>query len=421
MTKQLMLSVSALALMAGAANAQNVDATGTTTVKSQVVPAGERMAADHAPLGIRAGSFLVIPKVELTETYNDNIYATDNNEDSDFITSTKAEVAARSNWSRHALNAVAKGEFRRYADKDSEDQDNYQVATDGRVDVMRDTSIGGGLSYAQDHEDRGDPNSIGSSVEPVELHTTVGRIGAYRGLGKANARFDSEVKSLEYDNGQTAGGAIINNGIRDRNEYTQALRLGYKLNDTFEVFGRGAWDNRVYDNKAFNRTNRGQTYTAGTTFDMSGKTKGEVYAGMADRNYSNSGLKDIDAAVWGGKVTWNASDLTSVIASVDRGIEETTIGGSSGFVNTDYRLGVEHALTRDILLKGNVGFANSDYEGNAGTQREDDVYTAGLGADYWFNRCLKAGIGYTYTDRSSNITGGDFSRNTVLVKLTATY
>jgi hypothetical protein len=316
---------------------------------------------------------------------------------------------------------VAKGEMRRYADKTSEDQDNYQVATDGRVDVMRDTSIGGGLSYAQDHEDRGDPNSIGSAVEPSEYHTAIARAGAYRGLGKANARFDTELKNLEYEDATASNGSIIKNGVRDRNEYTNTLRMGYQINDTFEAFVRGALDNRVYDNKTSNRSNRGQTYTAGTTFDVSGKTKGEVYGGMAQRNYTNGSLKDIDAAVWGGKVTWNASDLTSVIASVDRGIEETTIGNSSGFVNTDYRLAVEHALTRDILLRGNMGYANSDYQGNSGKQRDDDVLSAGVGADYWLNRCLKAGIGYTYTDRSSNITGGDFSRNTVLVKLTATY
>lgn len=425
--KRMMMSVSAVAMVAGAAQAgfaapgDIAEQTANITAATEVVPAGERMAADHAPLGIRAGSFLIIPKVDLTETYNDNIYATDKNTKSDFITSVRPSIAARSNWSRHALNAVASGDFRRYADHDSENQDNFNVATDGRIDVLRDTSIGGGVSYSQDHEDRGDPNTIGSPDTPVTYKTTVARIGAYRGLGKANARFDSEVKKLEYDDSTSTTGALINNGVRDRDEYTQTVRLGYQLDDRFEVFARGAFDNRVYDDKSVGRSNNGQTYTAGTAFDVSGKTKGEVYAGYQKRSYGENLRDSIDDPTFGGKVTWNATDLTTVIGSIDRGIEETTIAGSSGFIGTDYNLAVEHALTRDILLKGNVGYTNNDYQGNAANQRKDDIILAGIGADYWLNRCLKAGLSYNYTDRDSNQTGGDFSRNTVMLRLTATY
>ena len=409
MTK-LMLSASAIALVAASG----------AYAQTQVVPVSERMAADHAPMGVRAGSFLVIPKVELVETYNDNIYASSSNEESDFITSVRPEVTARSNWNRHALNAKASAEVRKFASNDDEDETNYNVAMDGRVDVLRDTSIGGGVAYSRDHEDRGNPNTIGSPSEPVEFTTKVARIGAYRGLGRANARFDSEVKQLDYKNGVSTTGTPINNSVRDRNEYTQTLRLGYQIDSRFEAFVKGAIDSRVYDNKAVARSSHGQTYTAGTTFDISGKTRGEAYVGMTSRNYTGVGRTDIDEPVWGGKVVWNASDLTSVIASIDRSIEETTIAGASGFVNTDYRMGVEHALTRDVLLKGNVGYLNANYEGTVAS-RDDDIYTAGLGLDYYLNRCLKAGVGYQYTNRESNVASGDFSRNAVMLRLSATY
>ncbi|RYG61373.1 MAG: hypothetical protein EON60_03790 [Alphaproteobacteria bacterium] len=418
--KNMMMGVSALALMASAAQAQNAERTGQAVMATEVLPAGERMATEHAPMGIRAGSFLVIPKVELTETFNDNIYATSDNEESDLVTSIRPEVSVRSNWNRHAVNALARAEVKRYADNGSEDHENYLVAADGRLDVLRDTSIGGGLSYAQDHEDRGDPNTIGSPDEPTKYNTTVARIGAYRGLGKVNARVDSEAKKLDYKDSTSTAGTNIDNDVRDRMEYTQSLRVGYQLTRQFEVFGRGAWDNRVYDNKSVARSNNGQTYTAGASFDLSGKTKGEVYAGYMSRSYGDNARESINEPTFGGKVTWNATDLTSVIGSINRGIEETTIGASSGFLSTDYDLGVEHALTRDILLKGNVGYTNNEYQG-AGFQREDDIMTAGAGVDYWLNRCLKAGLSYNLTDRDSNVSGGDYLRNTVMLKLTATY
>ena len=407
---KLMLSVSAVALMAASG----------AYAQTEVIPAGERMAGQHAPMGVRAGSFLVIPKVELVETYNDNIYATENNEESDFITSVKPEVSVRSNWNRHALNAKAGAEVRKFASNGDEDETNYNVAMDGRVDVLRDTSIGGGVSYSKDHEDRGNPNTIGNPSEPVEYTTKIARVGAYRGLGRANARFDSEVKKLEYADGTSNGGTPINNSVRDRNEYTQTLRLGYQIDSRFEAFVKGALDSRVYDNKSVARSSHGETYVAGTSFDISGKTRGEVYAGMTSRNYTGAGRTDFEEPVWGGKVTWNASDLTSVIASIDRTIEETTVTGASGFLNTDYRVGVEHAVTRDILLKGNVGYLQAEYDGTT-ANREDETYTAGLGLDYYLGRCLKAGVGYQYTNRESSATGGDYARNAVMLRLTATY
>lgn len=236
-----------------------------------------------------------------------------------------------------------------------------------------------------------------------------------------NARVDSEVRMIEFEDGRSSTGAVLSNAGRDRNEYTQTARVGYQLSNDFEVFARGSWDNRVYDSKAVARSNNGQVYTVGSTFDLTGKTKGEVYVGHMTRSYANSGRAKIDDITYGGRLTWNATDLTTVIGSINRGIEETTLAGSDGFVNTNYDLGVEHALTRDVLLKAGVGYTTNEYEGSAANQRDDDIIVANVGADYWLNRCLKAGIGYSYSDRDSNVASGSFARNTVMLRLTATY
>lgn len=407
------LTTTALTLLAGAAMAQ-----------TQVTTPSERMAKDFAPVGARVGSFLVIPKADVSVEYNDNIYATTNNTESDIITTVTPEISARSNWNRHALNAIARGEIQRYADNDREDQENFLVATDGRLDVLRKTSLGGGLAYERSHEERGNPDTTASAKEPTQVDTLTARAGVQRELGKVVARFDTEAKQIDFDDNRTTGGTLINGNLRDRNEYTQALRVGYRITDQFEGFVRGTIDTRAYEHKGStasrNRSSHGNSLVAGTNFDVSGKTKGEVYAGVMDRNYVDAGFEDVTEPTFGGKVTWNVTQLTSLIGKADRTVEETTIGASSAYVATAYKAEVEHALTRSLLLKGGLGFANNEYQGN-GNQREDDVVTANVGADYALNRCLKAGVGYTYRDRDSSVTGGDYSRNTVLVKLTGSF
>jgi uncharacterized protein (PEP-CTERM system associated) len=81
----------------------------------------------------------------------------------------------------------------------------------------------------------------------------------------------------------------------------------------------------------------------------------------------------------------------------------------------------EHALRRNVLLSAKTGFATNEYKGFAANQREDDVWYAGAGADYWLNRCLKIGASYVFRERDSNVNGGDFDRNTFMVRLTGTY
>lgn len=412
------MNVSALALLAAVT-------AGTVSAQSIVNTAGERLSADHAPMGIKAGSFLIIPKADLDVTHSDNIYATTNNTESDMITTLRPEVKVKSNWNRHALNAMARQETVRYNDNRSENHNNLTLAADGRVDIMRDTSIGGGVSFARDHEDRGNPNSLASNSKPVEYTTSIARLGLYRGLGRASARFDTEAKKLDYKDGYTSAGAFVDNGQRDRDEYTNSLRLGWQFDPRFEGFVKGTMDTRNYKRDFstgyVNRGNNGSSLVAGTTFDVSGKTKGEVFAGVVERNYNNPTFKDISEPTWGGKVTWNFSELTSVIAGVDRTIEETTIGASSGYVSTAYTAKVEHALTRDVLLSGNVGWTENEYKGTAANQRQDDVFSVGAGADYYLGKNFKAGVGYTYQDRDSNVTGGDFDRNMLMLRLTATY
>ena len=156
-------------------------------------------------------------------------------------------------------------------------------------------------------------------------------------------------------------------------------------------------------------------------FDLTGKTMGELYVGSLERNYSNPALTDYSGATFGGKVTWNATPLTTVTAGIDRDVEETTRAGSSSYLATTYKAGVEHAIRRNILLGANAGFTTNEYEGTAAVQRDDEIASAGVGATYLINRHLKATAGYTYTQRDSNIANSDYDRNRVMLRLSAAF
>ena len=109
---------------------------------------------------------------------------------------------------------------------------------------------------------------------------------------------------------------------------------------------------------------------------------------------------------------WNATDITSFTANIDRQIRETIVSSSSGFIQTNISLGAEHALTPRTLLDADLGWAQFDFQGNgAGGTREDDVIQAQLGAQYKLINGAALKANYRYSDRSSNIPINEFTGN----------
>src|SRR4051794_25286779 len=84
----------------------------------------QKARPDYDPLGARVGSFLLLPAVEVRETYDSNIFATPSNEKGDFYTTIHPELQLRSNWNNHALAFQASGDIKRYADHVSENTTN---------------------------------------------------------------------------------------------------------------------------------------------------------------------------------------------------------------------------------------------------------------------------------------------------------
>src|SRR2546430_17302073 len=67
------------------------------------------------PLGMRAGSFLIYPRLGLQEVYNDNIFAAESNEQGDFITLVRPQLDVRSDWTNHAVDLHAGATIGRHA------------------------------------------------------------------------------------------------------------------------------------------------------------------------------------------------------------------------------------------------------------------------------------------------------------------
>ena len=110
-----------------------------------------RSRPELRPLGITAGSFLVFPEIGLTGGVNDNIFATNDRVQDDFITIISPGLSVNSNWNNHALNARASADIGRYQDFDTEDYEDGEISVDGQYNVSRDINLDAGVTTGRYH------------------------------------------------------------------------------------------------------------------------------------------------------------------------------------------------------------------------------------------------------------------------------
>jgi hypothetical protein len=378
-------------------------------------------AETEEPAHIMAGRFRIIPSIDVEEEYNDNIYATTHHRKAAFITRVRPGIEMDGTCDKLTVDAQADATINKYARFTNENYDDYYAHLGGKYQALRDTALTGSGSWAREHEERGDPNDIGQGVEPTQYDIATGRVGIVQDVRKLQLKLESEVRNYDFKQGFTAAGALVDNDLRDRTQYTQSLRAGYALQHGMEVYAKGSIDSRQYDRTApLNRNSRGQTAVAGFYRNIENVFRADVFAGVGNRNYG-FGLKDVTTPLYGADLKWNARPGTSVDGWISRSIDETTIAGSSSYIYSAYGIGVDHDLAPKWTGRAEIEYDNSDYQGNAGSQRNDDIYTGMVRARYALNRVVSIGPEYRYLYRNSNVAGGDYSDNSLLLRLSAAY
>jgi hypothetical protein len=380
-----------------------------------------RQRPEYDPIGTRLGGFFLYPNVSVTEIYRDNINYTASGEKSDFLTVVSPNLNLRSNWNNHALNFAAGADVGRYISNSQEDFEDWRVATDGRLDILRDSNVKGGFKFAEQHEGRSSPDQTGAR-EPIIYRQFGPSLEYKQRFNRLRASIGGDYQIYDYDDGSANNGAVLNMDDRDRKDMNGNIRLGYEIQPSYEAFVRGAVNQRNYDDAlddgGVNRDSSGWEVVAGLALDLGDVTFGNVFAGYMRQEFDDANLKSISGPSFGADLTWNPTRLTTVKGIASRTIEETTLSGAAGALSTRFGATVDHELLRNLILSANADYVNNDYEG---TSREDDIINIGPSADYLLNRYLRLRLRYTHSMRESNSAGGDYNVNSVFLRLLAQY
>ena len=351
---------------------------------------------------------------------DDNIYRLSEEVTADTVRYFRPRLSGVSRWSRHEFRLDAGLDDSDFAHADSENVRNWFAGLGGRIDISRDAWLRADLTLRELHEERGDPESPFTALEPVSRKMSDFSVGAHRRLNRLSLGIEGRYTGLAYENAidGVTGRTLVQND-RDRGEREVSLRAGLDIAPGNEIFLRSTRFSRRYDRlqgpDRFARDSDGSETALGLSLDIGATLGGEVFAGYRKQSYDeDERLPEVDGISYGGALTWNATSLTTIRGTARRTVNESALRQASGYLASSLNLGIDHELRRNVLIGGDIGLFNNEY---VGIEREDEILTGTVRAIWKLSRQLEVDLGLRTQRRDSTFARDNYDKNYVYLNL----
>jgi hypothetical protein len=385
------------------------------TRAQRLLPIGDGDA--YSPLGIRGGSFMFFPAVELSTAYSSNPSAVPHGAGSPYFV-VAPELLVQSDWSRHSLTASIIGTYTDYTNGSfvpSLNRPYLNSKIDGRIDVTRDTQIVLENRVLVSTDNPGSPN-LQAGLASLPIDTTLGgTFGIVQAFNRLIVTLKGTFDRVQYQNSTLTDGETSSNADRDLNQYAGIARVAFDLDAGVKPFVEVQQDARAYDQQfdsgGQQRSSIGTSVKAGATVDLFGTLTGAMAIGYLDRTYQDPTLPKVSGLIADGALIWRATALTTATLTAASQVSESTVFGVSGELSRDIGVEVDHAFRRWLIGTLKAGYGQDDYVGEG---RVDSRYFASVGMTYKLNRDIWL-RGEVREDRlNSNFSGVSYWATSVL-------
>ncbi|BBD99704.1 hypothetical protein SAMIE_1032050 [Sphingobium amiense] len=370
----------------------------------------ERPRPDYDPLGWRAGSFIILPQVQLGLGYSDNIYLGRGDKvDAPYLFATPS-VRATSDWDRHLVQLRGSGTIRRFIGESARNEDVFSLGGTGRYDLSTDMAVTLEGQFARQFESplSGEIETDNSALSHYDTATVALR-GEYR-AGQVRAVLAVDHSVFDFAKIKFPDGTERNQRFRDRDINRVTGQLQYAFTPSTGLYGQLSYGRTNYDTAFIggveNRDSNGVRALAGLNVDIAGFLRGIVGVGYLWRNYDSPLYRDAKGFSAEAKLEYFFSPLTTFTLTGRRVIEDSSLGTVDAYFDNRIGLRVDHELLQNLILYGQAEAAFQDY---IGTKRKNDIYRFTGGGRYLASRTFGIEAGLSYGKRKTNTV--EFGRN----------
>ncbi len=349
-----------------------------------------------------------------TLTYDDNIYLTDKNEKSSFISTTRLGADYRAPIPSTGLTLTADAGVGYNAYTRDHSRNNYWEAMGGFGIANDQFKIGDRVLYTSD--------PANSSL--TQRHKRLNNTGYISYVTSREKMFGIGFLAEDsYDRYMQSEMQYLT-----RNRLNLGAQLYYNMTAKTNFFVEYVFSDISYkDNKPNNSI--GNAVGVGVNGHIASKVTGtaKVTYNMRDYDHSIAGADNYNDLVgYYVALTWKPTTRNVVRLSGERKMEETRFGDATGynryFADTLVSLYGSHKLNDKLTASLTVSWENMDYAKRVqNTKRDDNLWTFRPQVDYQFKDWLSAGVWYQFRTRHSNWNTADYDNNKVGVFAKATF
>lgn len=349
--------------------------------------------------GFYTENFHILPEIEMTGYYDDNIYASKGNKSSDLIAVISPSLSLKSRWQRHDFKLKAGADLGRYSDNGAEDYDDLWLSGDGEIDLSAESQIYLSAGYSANHESRDSKEGASQpSEEPTTYDAQALQFGVNQRFAATAAKLGLTYERLDYDNLGT-----LFNDDRDRQEYGLGLRLDREFSSQTRIYAQAVLNRRDYaqarDQFGYVKDSAGYSAVVGAIREFARGDKIDAYAGRLYQDYDDNRFTQVGELNYGLDLHWYPAQMTRFTAKLERSLNETTEPGAANYLYSSLDLQLDQKFTADLVgyVNYNRGLAEFQDVG-----REDVTRTGSLGLKYYASPRIMISAGYSTIDNDSN-------------------
>jgi len=385
------------------------------------IPVMLRPRPEFDPIGIRVGSFLLLPQLGLGGLYDTNVFRTATNELSDYFFTIAPSVKLQSQWNRGSLEFYGGVSDYQYAKYTQESLADWDVGADGRYDIVGignepgATSIYANGSVSELHELLSSPNTVGNQKSPNRYYNDHGEIDGTTRPGRLGFSAGAIFDRFDYLETPLNGGGFIDNTDRNFDDYQGYVKSFYDFSPGYSGFVRGTYESRSFDQfldrTGVHRSSNGYKIDGGVDLQVTHLVSGEAYLGVLKYDFT-APLRDLSGIDYGVQLDWLATPLITVHLTGSRSLTQVVLTGTSMMIGDAAGVSADYEFRRNVILQAHATYVTASYPG---LTRHDAYPDLGLGVKYLLNRHLSLNASYDYTDRTTDDTGSDFRDNLIVV------
>jgi polysaccharide biosynthesis protein VpsM len=369
--------------------------------------------------GLQLGPFRLLPSLELSMEYDDNILLTKDDKIDDLIWHITPGIVLELPSRKYAIRLGYQADVLRYMDNTDLDTVHHNALADARV------TFSGGLGlrltdrFLYTDEFAGFP--VPELTERVDrLENTLDAGADY--TVRERYTFDVNYRWFLVDYQDPDFDQF------DRDDHTIGGTFFYRVFPKTSVLGEVQYNIVRYDEPAVaaDRDSDSWRFLVGVKGDITAKTTILLKVGWEWKDYDNQAREDWDGVIAEANVIWKYREPSEVRVFGGRANVESLFEGTNYYVSSYGGAEVRHFLSERLVLRVRALGGVNDYPedvtvGAESGERSDVFFEAGVALKYQMRRWVAFEIAYGFLKLDSNFDEFDYTDNRVKVSVLFSY